>query len=57
MAKKQRNAKKDLQRIEKAAVRKERVEQGALDGRFREKVVPAKKRKAVRRKRVDPDEE
>ncbi len=56
MAKK-RNARKDLQRIEKTAVRKERLEQGALDGRFREKVVPAKKRRTVRKKRVDPDEE
>jgi hypothetical protein len=57
MARKARDPKKDLRRIEKAAVRKERVEQGALDGRFREKVVPAKKRPTVRRKRVDPDED
>lgn len=57
MAKKKRDPRKDLQRIEKAVVRKERVEQGALDGRFREKVVPGKKRRTVRKKRVDPDEE
>lgn len=54
---KKRDAKQDLQKIEKAAVRKERLEQGALDGRFREKVVPAKKRRTTRKKRVDPDEE
>jgi len=40
--------KKDLLKIEQAAVREERKEQGALDGRFREKV--EKSRKAYTRK-------
>ncbi|HMN04661.1 MAG TPA: hypothetical protein PKD45_02960 [Flavobacteriales bacterium] len=57
MAKKKRITKKELLKIEQAAVREERKQQGALDGRFREKVVPDKKRKAWRRRKVDPDEE
>lgn len=57
MAKKKRITKKDLLKIEQAAVREERKQQGALDGRFREKVVPDKKRKAQRRRKVDPHEE
>ncbi|MBP8822612.1 MAG: hypothetical protein KBH07_03075 [Flavobacteriales bacterium] len=35
--------KKELLQIEQAAVRKERKEQGALDGRFREQVEKSKK--------------
>lgn len=40
--------KKDLLQIEQAAVRQARKEQGALDGRFREKV--EKNKKAYTRK-------
>ncbi len=40
---KRRITKKDLLKIEQAAVREERKEQGALDGRFREKVEKSKK--------------
>lgn len=57
MAKKKGDAKKDLRRIEQAAVREERRAQGALDGRYRERVVPGKKRRPAKKKRVDPDEE
>lgn len=52
MAKK-RSPKEDLRKIEKGAVRSEMKEQGALDGRFREKVVQDKtkyKRKKKHRK-------
>lgn len=35
---------KDLLKVESSAVRAERKAQGALDGRFREKVVKSKKR-------------
>jgi hypothetical protein len=42
MAKK-RITKKELLKIEKAAVREERKRQGALDGRFSEKVEKSKK--------------
>lgn len=40
---------KDLDDIERAAKRKEQKEAGALDGRFRPKVVPNKKRKPPKR--------
>ncbi len=40
---KKRITKKQLLQIEQAAVREERKEQGALDGRFREKVEKSKK--------------
>jgi hypothetical protein len=58
MAKKKDKAKKDLDAIERAAKRNAQKDAGALDGRFREKVVPDKKRKAQRErsKGVDPDE-
>lgn len=36
-------SKKDLLRLTSGAVREERKAQGALDGRFREKVVKSKK--------------
>lgn len=57
MAKKK-DPKKDLEAIERAAKRKAQKEAGALDGRFREKVVPDKKRKAKRepKKPIDPEE-
>ena len=58
MAKKKDKVKKDLDAIERAAKRKAQKEAGALDGRFRVKVVPDKKRKAQRKrsKGVDTDE-
>ncbi len=57
MAKKKVITKKELDAIERAAKRQAQKEAGALDGRFRPKVVPNKKRKAVPKKKVDPDEE
>ncbi len=53
MAKK-RITKKDLLKIERSAVREERKEQGALDGRFRQKVEKSRKnytRKVKHRKK------
>jgi hypothetical protein len=53
---KKRITKKDLLQIEQAAVREERKRQGALDGRFREKVEMSKKtykRKAKHKKKGD----
>jgi len=44
MAAKKRITKKELDAIERAAKRKEQKEAGALDGRFRPKVVPSKKK-------------
>ena len=44
MAKKKTITKEDLAKIEKAAKRREQKEQGALDGRFRPKVIPNKKK-------------
>lgn len=41
---KQHISKHDLPRIERTAVREERKEQGALDGRFRARIQPSKKR-------------
>ena len=43
MAKKQKTDKDILRNIEKGIVREEQKEQGALDGRFRPKVIPSKK--------------
>lgn len=57
MAKKKAITKKELDAIERAAKREAQKAAGALDGRFREKVVPNKKRKVQRRKKVDPGEE
>lgn len=58
MAKKKRITKKDLDAIERAAKREAQKAAGALDGRFREKVVPNKKREAERKrgKGIEPDE-
>ena len=55
MAKK-RITKKELLQIEQAAVREERKEQGALDGRFREKVEKNKKSytRKEKHKKKDP---
>lgn len=53
MAKKKTITKKELDAIERAAKRKEQKEAGALDGRFREKVVPDKKRYSRKHKKDD----
>ena len=55
--KKTRITKKELLKIEKGAVRKEQKDQGALDGRFREKGVPNKKEKVTRKRDKDIDPE
>lgn len=57
--KKKRDPKKDLLQVERGAKREDQKAQGALDGRFRPKVVPNKKRGAQRKrsKAMDPDEE
>lgn len=59
MAKKKAITKKDLDALERAAKREAQKAAGALDGRFRQKVVPNKKRKAntTRRKKVNPQDE
>ncbi len=57
MARKKAVTKKDLDAIERAAKREAQKAAGALDGRFREKVVPNKKRKASHKKKADPNEE
>lgn len=44
MAAKKRITRKDLDAIERAAKRQAQKEAGALDGRFREKVVPARRK-------------
>jgi len=58
MAKKKVITKKELDAIERAAKRQAQKEAGALDGRFRPKVVPNKKERAKRKRRkdIDPDE-
>ena len=57
MAKKKVITKKELDAIERSAKRQAQKEAGALDGRFRPKVVPNKKRKRDPKKKVYPDEE
>lgn len=58
MAKKKKTPKDDLRKIEKCAVRSEMKEQGALDGRYREKVVEDKtKYKRKKKHRKDEGEE
>lgn len=59
MAKRKTITRKELDAIERAAKREAQKAAGALDGRFRQKVVPNKKQKAQRKrgKAVDPDEE
>jgi hypothetical protein len=47
---------KDLDAIERAAKREEQKAAGALDGRFRPKVVPNKKKKPPRKRDVDVDQ-
>jgi hypothetical protein len=56
-AKKQRRSpKKDIAQVDRAVKRQEQKDQGALDGRFREKVVPSKKR-YVRKRPTPPTDE
>lgn len=58
MAKKKRITKKELDAIEREAKREAQKAAGALDGRFREKVVPNKKKKAQQKrdKEIDPED-
>jgi hypothetical protein len=53
MAAKKRITKKELDAIERAAKRDEQKAAGALDGRFRPKVVPDKKKYSRKRKKKD----
>lgn len=53
--KKKAGAKKDLQKIERAAKRAEQKAAGALDGRFRTKKVESKKRYS-RKRAIDPED-
>jgi hypothetical protein len=55
MAKKKRISKKDLDAIERAAKREEQKAAGALDGRFRPKVVPNKKKKPPKKRDVEEE--
>lgn len=48
--KKKVDEKKVLRNIIKARKRRDMIDQGAYDGRFRERRVPDKKKKAIRRK-------
>lgn len=57
MPRKKAITKKELLAIERAAKREAQKAAGALDGRFRVKVVPDKKNKGRRDRKVDPDEE
>jgi hypothetical protein len=57
VAKKKRITKKELDAIERAAKREAQKAAGALDGRFREKVVPNKKKKAQQKRDKDIDPE
>jgi|APTNR8051073442_1049403.scaffolds.fasta_scaffold04696_5 hypothetical protein len=59
MPRKKAITKKELIAIERAAKREAQRKAGILDGRFRQKVVPNKKRKAQdeRGKRMNTDEE
>jgi hypothetical protein len=58
MAKKKRSPKKDLDAIQRGVKREAQKAAGALDGRFREKVVPDKRRNAARKygKVVGPED-
>ena len=53
MAKKKSITRKELDAIERAAKREEQKAAGALDGRFRPRVVPNKKKKPPRKRDVD----
>ena len=56
MAKRKMITKQALDRIERTAKREALKAAGAFDGRFREKVVPNKKRNAPSKKKVDPND-
>lgn len=53
MTKKKQITQADLNQIEKQVVREEMKEQGALDGRYRPKVIPDKKKYTRKKKRKD----
>lgn len=53
--KKKRAPKKELRSAVLGAKRAEQVAQGALDGRFREKVAKSKKRYSRKQRSEDPD--
>ena len=53
MTKKKQITQADLHKIEKQVVREEMKEQGALDGRYRPKVIPDKKKYTRKKKRKD----
>lgn len=55
MTAKKRITKKELDAIERAAKRREQKDAGAMDGRFREKVVPSKKKYSRKPKRKEED--
>ncbi|MBX2979673.1 MAG: hypothetical protein KF905_10285 [Flavobacteriales bacterium] len=55
MAAKKRITKKELDAIEREAKRAEQKEAGALDGRFRPKVVPSKKKYSRKGRGQDPN--
>lgn len=55
MAAKKRITKKELDAIEREAKRAEQKEAGALDGRFRPKVLPSKKKYTRKGRRQDPN--
>lgn len=55
MAAKKRITKKELEAIELTAKRKEQKDAGALDGRFRPKVVPSKKKKTPPKRPKEED--
>lgn len=58
MGKKKKSPQEEVRSIEKGAVRSEMKEQGALDGRYREKVVEDKtKYKRKKKHRKDEGEE
>ncbi len=57
MAKKKRSPKKDLAAIERAVKREAQKAAGALDGRYRPRVVPNKKKDVRKRPPPMPTEE
>jgi hypothetical protein len=55
MTAKKRITKKELDAIERAAKREEQKDAGALDGRFRPRVVPSKKKKSPPKRPKEED--
>jgi len=56
MTARKRITRKELDAIERAAKRQAQKEAGALDGRFRPKVVPSKKKYARKGRKKDADQ-